>query len=107
MKDLKIKKGDKYYPYGNSGVVGTFVNRGITYRFNAVVMYEPSFRCINCGRVYKLWVTNEKTDKIVFQYENILIIRGTEAMTQKGMIKELVDYLEVYAVEAWEAMFVR
>lgn len=107
MKDLKIKKGERYYPYGNSGVVGTFVNRGITYRFNAIVMYEAYFRCINSGHVYKLWVTNEKTDKIVFEYENIQIIRGTEAMTQKGMIKELVDYLDVYAVETWEAMLAR
>lgn len=105
MKDLKIKKGDRYYP-NTPAIYGTYVSRGTEYSFNGKIFYEPSCWGINCGRVSELNVTNKKTDKIVFMYDRGLI-RGTEKQIESGMIHDLVEFLEVYAVEAWEAMFVR
>ena len=35
------------------------------------------------------------------------LIRGTEKQIESGMIHDLVEFLEVYAVETWESMFVR
>lgn len=104
MKDLKIKKGGNYYP-NTPGFYGTYVSRGAEYKFDGKLFYEPSHWGINCGRVSELNVTNKKTDKIVFMYDRILI-KGTEKQMESGMIHDLVESLEVYAVEAWESMFV-
>lgn len=41
MKNLKIMKGEQYYPYTN-GVYGTFVVRGTNYSFSAKIYNEPS-----------------------------------------------------------------
>lgn len=99
MKNLRIEKGKKYYPYASNWVVGTFENRGATYRFNAKVYPEPSIYGIKEGRVSNLWVKNLKLDKEVFNYNRGFDI-GNESMCEKGMIKDLLAYLEVYAVEA-------
>ena len=99
MKELKLEKGKKYYPYDSNWVVGTFYNRGATYRFNAKIFYEPSHWGINCGRVSKLWVKNLKLDKEVFDYDRDLL-KGTEAMIEKGMIRDLIEFLEGYAISA-------
>lgn len=104
MKDLKIEKGDRYYPYEGNWVVGTFYNRGATYKFNAKIYPEPSIYGINDGHVSKLWVKNLKLNKEVFNYDRGYDI-GNELMTEKGMIKDLVDYLNVYAVEAMAALW--
>lgn len=104
MKDLKIKRSERHYP-NTPGIYGTFTSRGTEYSFNGKLFYEPSHWGINCGRVFELNVTNKKLDKLVFEYDRILI-RGTEKQMESGMIHDLVESLEVYAVEAWEAMFI-
>ena len=97
MKNLKIVKGANYYPYTN-GVHGTFVVRGTNYSFSAKIYNEPSHWGINCGRVSKLWVTNKKLDKLVFEYDRILCI-GTEKQIEKGMVHDLIVFFENNAVE--------
>ena len=37
MKDLKIKKSDRYYP-NTPGIYGTYVSRGTEYIFNGNVL---------------------------------------------------------------------
>ncbi len=101
MRVVKIDKSKKYYPFETNWVVGTFCNRGITYRFNAKVFYEPSIWGINDGNVSKLWVKNLKLDKEVFDFDRGFNI-GNQSMVDKGMIKNLVDFLNLYAVEIME-----
>ena len=104
MKDLRIEKKRKQYPFDSNFVTGNFYNRGAEYRFQAKVFPEESHWGINCGHVSKLWVKNLKLDKEVFNYDRGFDI-GNESMVEKGMIKDLVDFLEVYSVEIMEKLY--
>lgn len=100
MKNLKLKKGPDMYPNTN-WVVGTYEYRTVLYKFNAKIYSEPSVYGIKEGRVSKLWVRNEQNNKVVFHYERGYDI-GDESQTERGMLKDLLGFLENYAVEAWQ-----
>ena len=94
MLDIKLKKNKDMYPNSN-WVVGNYVYRKKNYLFNAKVYELPSIYGINNGNISKLWVKNLDIKKEVFSYDRGLEI-GKESQIESGMIKELIDWLQMY-----------
>ena len=95
MKNLKLVNGVEYWP-SNNWCKGTFINRNILYSFTAKIYEEKSEWGIKGGNVSKLWVKNEETNKVVFNYDRGLDV-GTDEMIETGMIADLIYVLSNYA----------
>ena len=96
MKNLKLNTGKDLYPNSN-WIVGTYQYRSEDYRFNAKINTIPSTFGINNGKILKLWVKNERTNKVVFSYDRGYDI-GDESRTSYGMIKNLIDFVNNYTI---------
>lgn len=99
MLNIILRKNEDLYPATN-WVLGTFTNRKVVYSFEAKIYSEPSDFGINEGRVSKLRVKNQDLDKVIFSYDRGYDF-GKKSRVNYGMLKDLIDFLEKYAVEAW------
>ena len=100
MQNLKFVDKDKNVPDAPHWVVGTYENRGMMYTFNAKVYASNSKFGINGGHVSKLWIKNEKLNKVVFNYDRGYDI-GDRSKLKNGMLKELMEFLETFAIKTW------
>lgn len=83
------------YP-ANNWLSGKYEFRGVTYSFQAKVFPNPSVYGIHGGRVSKLWVRNLKNYNVIISYDRGHAL-GDARKYYRGMIKELIDYLEDFA----------
>lgn len=63
------------------------------YRFIAKVYDEGSMFGINDGRVSKLWVKNEKINRVIFNYDRGIDI-AAKTQEDKAIVAEIVHELE-------------
>lgn len=92
---IKMKKAKDLYPNSN-WVAGTFENRGRKYRFEAKIFPEGSMYGINYGNVSKLWVATDDKKRVLVTYDRGSV-EGDASLLTKGMVAELVNYLNEFA----------
>lgn len=94
---IKLKKAKDLHPYSN-WTAGTFENRGRKYKFEAKIYPEPSIYGIDCGNVSKLWVATEDKKRILVSFDRGMV-EGDRSLLYKGMVAELIKYLNDYATK--------
>lgn len=89
-----LKGGNDLYPNSN-WVSGIYEYRGVEYNFEAKIFPEPSDFGINGGHISKLYIENMVTKQLIISYDRGHN-HGDSERYNRGMVKELIDYLTGY-----------